>query len=48
MLQIVYVFYQMIFHEQTRDLMLNQTQSVAYLIDLMRDKNSQIRKMCDM
>eukprot|EP01137_Pigoraptor_chileana_P023966 Opistho-2@91147 len=46
-LQIVYVFYQMIFNASTREVMLNQTQAVAYLIDLMHDKNSEIRKMCD-
>ncbi|KAA8587558.1 hypothetical protein FQN60_016420 [Etheostoma spectabile] len=38
--QIVYVFYQMVFHQATRD-------APAYLIDLMHDKNAEIRKVCD-
>ena len=46
-LQIVYVFYQMIFHESTRDVIIKKTQAPAYLIDLMHDKNTEIRKVCD-
>ena len=46
-LQIVYVFYQMIFHESTREVIIKQTQAPAYLIDLMHDKNAQIRQVCD-
>ena len=46
-LQIVYVFYQMIFHESTREVIIGQTQAPAYLIDLMHDKNQEIRKVCD-
>ena len=46
-LQIVYVFYQMIFHESTREVIIKQTQAPAYLIDLMHDKNTEIRKVCD-
>jgi hypothetical protein len=45
-LQIVYVFYQMIFHESTRDVIVKKTQAPAYLIDLMHDKNAQVRKVC--
>lgn len=45
--QIVYVFYQMIFHESTRDVIIKETQAPAYLIDLMHDKNAEIRKVCD-
>ncbi|XP_052673915.1 kinesin-associated protein 3-like [Crassostrea angulata] len=45
--QIVYVFYQMIFHESTREVIIKDTQAPAYLIDLMHDKNSEIRKVCD-
>uniref|UniRef100_A0A0L8IB51 Kinesin-associated protein 3 n=1 Tax=Octopus bimaculoides TaxID=37653 RepID=A0A0L8IB51_OCTBM len=45
--QIVYVFYQMIFHESTREVIIKQTQAPAYLIDLMNDKNTEIRKVCD-
>ncbi|XP_078603734.1 kinesin-associated protein 3-like isoform X3 [Branchiostoma floridae x Branchiostoma japonicum] len=46
-LQIVYVFYQMIFHEATREVIIKDTQASAYLIDLMHDKNAEIRKVCD-
>ena len=45
--QIVYVFYQMIFHESTREIIIKDTQAPAYLIDLMHDKNPEIRKVCD-
>uniref|UniRef100_A0A8C5QMW2 Kinesin associated protein 3 n=1 Tax=Leptobrachium leishanense TaxID=445787 RepID=A0A8C5QMW2_9ANUR len=45
--QIVYVFYQMVFHQATRDVIIKETQAPAYLIDLMHDKNSEIRKVCD-
>jgi len=46
-LQIVYVFYQMIFHQSTREVFIKQTQAPAYLIDLMHDKNREICKVCD-
>jgi len=46
-LQVVYVFYQMIFHQSTREVIIKLTQAPAYLIDLMHDKNSEIRKVCD-
>uniref|UniRef100_A0A8B9R9Q8 Kinesin-associated protein 3a n=2 Tax=Astyanax mexicanus TaxID=7994 RepID=A0A8B9R9Q8_ASTMX len=45
--QIVYVFYQMVFHQATRDVIIKETQAPAYLIDLMHDKNAEIRKVCD-
>ncbi|XP_075887419.1 kinesin-associated protein 3-like [Nelusetta ayraudi] len=45
--QIVYVFYQMVFHQATRDAIIKDTQAPAYLIDLMHDKNTEIRKVCD-
>ncbi|KAL5012631.1 hypothetical protein ScPMuIL_011182 [Solemya velum] len=45
--QIVYVFYQMIFHVSTREVIIKDTQVPAYLIDLMHDKNAEIRKVCD-
>ncbi|XP_025112407.1 kinesin-associated protein 3-like isoform X2 [Pomacea canaliculata] len=45
--QIIYVFYQMIFHEATREIIIKETQAPAYLIDLMHDKNAEIRKVCD-
>ncbi|XP_072297880.1 kinesin-associated protein 3-like [Eucyclogobius newberryi] len=45
--QIVYVFYQMVFHQATRDVIIKDTLAPAYLIDLMHDKNAEIRKVCD-
>ncbi|XP_073732458.1 kinesin-associated protein 3b [Misgurnus anguillicaudatus] len=45
--QIIYVFYQMVFHQATRDVIVKDTQAPAYLIDLMHDKNVEIRKVCD-
>ncbi|XP_077450881.1 kinesin-associated protein 3a isoform X2 [Stigmatopora argus] len=45
--QIVYVFYQMVFHKATRDVIIKDTQAPTYLIDLMHDSNAEIRKVCD-
>ncbi|TSN30222.1 Kinesin-associated protein 3 [Bagarius yarrelli] len=45
--QIVYVFYQMVFHQATRDIIIKETQAPAYLIDLMHDKNAEICKVCN-
>uniref|UniRef100_H2YG61 Kinesin-associated protein 3 n=1 Tax=Ciona savignyi TaxID=51511 RepID=H2YG61_CIOSA len=46
-LQIAYVFYKMIWHEETRRVIISQTQAPAYLIDLMHDRNAEIRRVCD-
>ncbi|KAG5681802.1 hypothetical protein PVAND_011210 [Polypedilum vanderplanki] len=46
-LQIVYVFQQVLRNESTRNYMIKETESPAYLIDLMHDKNIEIRKVCD-
>ena len=69
-LQIVYVFYQMIFHKSTREIIIKKTrkftylaifkskifkiskyskfflEAPAYLIDLMHDKNAEVRRIC--
>ncbi|KFP02362.1 Kinesin-associated protein 3, partial [Calypte anna] len=45
--QFISVFYQMVFHQATRDVIIKETQAPAYLIDLMHDKNAEIRKVCD-
>ncbi|KAL4635070.1 kinesin-associated protein 3-like [Arapaima gigas] len=45
--QIIYVFYQMVYHQATRDVIMKESQAPAYLIDLMHDKNVEIRKVCD-
>lgn len=46
-LQIVFVFQQIMRNESTREYMIRDTESPAYLIDLMHDKNAEIRKVCD-
>lgn len=46
-LQIVYVFEQVLRNESTRSYIIKDTESPAYLIDLMHDKNVEIRKVCD-
>lgn len=46
-LQIIYVVYQMLLYPPTRNILLNKTQIVSYLIDLLYDRNVEIRKMCD-
>ncbi|KAJ3210624.1 hypothetical protein HDU67_005161 [Dinochytrium kinnereticum] len=46
-LQIIFVTYQFLLHEDTRNILINKTQVVSYLIDLLYDRNTQIRKMCD-
>ncbi|PSN55423.1 Kinesin-associated protein 3 [Blattella germanica] len=46
-LQIIYVFYMISRHTTTRDYLIKETEAPAYLIDLMHDKNTQIRKVCN-
>jgi Kinesin-associated protein (KAP) len=46
-LQIVFVFQQVLRNESTRSYMIKETETPAYLIDLMHDKNSEIRAVCD-
>lgn len=46
-LQIVYVFQQVLRNESTRNYIIKDTESPAYLIDLMHDKNVEIRRVCD-
>ncbi|CAF3976459.1 unnamed protein product [Rotaria magnacalcarata] len=47
-LQICYVFYQLCFHKSTRNVIIKKTEAPAYLIDLMQDKNKEVRRVCDM
>ncbi|CAF3265920.1 unnamed protein product [Rotaria socialis] len=47
-LQICYVFYQLCFHKSTRNVIIKNTEAPAYLIDLMQDKNKEVRRVCDM
>ncbi|KAJ3201946.1 Kinesin-associated protein 3 [Clydaea vesicula] len=46
-LQITFCIYNMLLHEETRNMLISKTQIVAYLIDLLYDRNIEIRKMCD-
>lgn len=46
-LQIIFVFQQILRNESTRGYMIKDTEAPAYLIDLMHDKNPEIRKVCD-
>jgi hypothetical protein len=46
-LQIVYVFYQFCRHDHTRPHVIATREVPAYLIDLMHDSNSEIRRVCD-
>ncbi|KAI9106093.1 kinesin-associated protein-domain-containing protein [Phlyctochytrium arcticum] len=46
-LQIIYCAYQFLLSDSTRTLLINKTQLVSYLIDLLYDRNVEIRKMCD-
>ncbi|KAI8818255.1 kinesin-associated protein-domain-containing protein [Fimicolochytrium jonesii] len=46
-LQIIYCAYQFLLIESTRIVFLDETQIVSYLIDLLYDRNVEIRRMCD-
>jgi hypothetical protein len=46
-LQITYTLYRCLQHESTRVILLEQTQVVSYFVDLLYDKNGEIRRMAD-
>ncbi|KAF8572290.1 hypothetical protein P879_02735 [Paragonimus westermani] len=46
--QIIHVFYQLVYHTNTIEAITRTTQAPAYLIDLMHDKNAEIRRLCDL
>ncbi|TPX32870.1 hypothetical protein SmJEL517_g04051 [Synchytrium microbalum] len=46
-LQIIYAIYHFLLHPSSRTVLLQRTQLVSYLIDLLYDRNASIRKMCD-
>ncbi|TGZ67305.1 hypothetical protein CRM22_004854 [Opisthorchis felineus] len=46
--QIIHVFYCLVFHKRTIEMTVKSTQVPAYLIDLMHDKNAEIRRVCDL
>ncbi|XP_060922963.1 kinesin-associated protein 3-like [Limanda limanda] len=45
--QIVNIFSRMVFHQDTRDFIIKDTQVPAYLIDMMLDKNVEIGTLCE-
>ncbi|KAL7751426.1 hypothetical protein RI367_003286 [Sorochytrium milnesiophthora] len=47
-LQLLYCFYHMMLHERTQEKLLNETQLVSFLVDLLYDRNLEIRRMCDL
>ncbi|CAH0603200.1 unnamed protein product [Chrysodeixis includens] len=46
-LHTVFAFRQLLSHPRAAEYLVSRTEAPAYLIDLMQDKNSEIRKMCD-
>ncbi|KAH6591972.1 hypothetical protein BASA50_008371 [Batrachochytrium salamandrivorans] len=46
-LQVCYCIYQFLLHDSTRTILVGKTDVVGYLIDLLYDRNIEIRKMCD-
>ena len=46
-LQVVYVFHQLVAHPETRKYVVQDTDAVAYIIDLMHDKNTEVQRVCD-
>ena len=50
-MQVVYVFHVLCSHDSSvclsRSFVIEETEAVAYLIDLLHDKNPQVQKVCD-
>ncbi|CAG2171472.1 unnamed protein product [Oppiella nova] len=46
-IQIIYSFYIFIRHTEARDFIVKDSQVAAYLIDLMHDRNKEIKRVCD-
>lgn len=46
-LQVVYVFYRLVVHTETRYVLLQQTNAIHHIIELLADSNLEIRKMAD-
>lgn len=46
-LQIIYLFYVMLYHSDTADFIINKTEAPAYLVDLLLDNNKAVRKLCN-
>ncbi|KAK3239306.1 Adenylyl-sulfate kinase (APS kinase) [Cymbomonas tetramitiformis] len=46
-LQISFTFHRLLLYEPTREALLRHTQVVFYLVDLLQDKNKEVRKIAD-
>ena len=46
-LQIVFVFYKLLFYESSRKIIMSHPKTITYLIDLMYDKNAEIKRVCN-
>ncbi|KAF5288020.1 hypothetical protein FQA39_LY15549 [Lamprigera yunnana] len=46
-LQIIYLFYVLLYHNDTANFIINDTEAPAYLVDLLLDNNKAVRKLCN-
>merc|ERR1719446_473487 len=46
-LQLIFTFHCLLMHTETRDMILDETEVVSYLCELLRDKNAAIRAQAD-
>merc|ERR1712072_778734 len=46
-LQLIFTFHCLLLHEGTRDMILDETEVVSYVCELLRDKNAAIRAQAD-
>ncbi|KAJ8324391.1 hypothetical protein QVD99_002423 [Batrachochytrium dendrobatidis] len=46
-LQVCYCIYQFLLHDSTRTILIGKSDVVGYLIELLYDRNIEIRKVCD-
>merc|ERR1711962_604756 len=46
-LQVVYVFYQLCSHTDSRQYVRDQTEATPYLLDLLHDRNPEVQRVCD-
>merc|ERR1719266_2495717 len=46
-LQVVYVFYQLCSHANSREYVRDHTEATPYLLDLLHDRNPEVQRVCD-
>ena len=46
-LQVIYVFHQLCSHKETKKFVLEETEAIPYLLDLLHDRNPEVQKVCD-